>query len=195
MTIRKKNRILLVVAICLIAAIAAITLYSTAFSTSRLEGDYYVAGNFSSTTLNIPAGTVTNAMVNANADIAASKLEHPICKTFSQNSAVTAADQTLVVHGVRGATGTTIAFEVGCVVANIGDSTVAFDLLKGGVSVLSAAVTVDSGDAARAIVAGTISTATLADGDVLELSIDATVGTGTLGKGAFATVFIYEDSD
>jgi len=160
---------------------------------TRLDGDTYVAGNLSAETLGIPNGTVTNVAVSASAAIASTKLEQQHIKTYANASATTAVTEARVLHTVYGATGAVVAFECGCVVANIGAATVVFNLLNNGVSILTAAVTVDSGDAAYAILPGTISTATLAVGDVLEVSIVATAGGGTLGKGAFASVILQED--
>ena len=174
--------------------IGLLALMALSLGVSRISGDIHVDGVLSSTTLTIPDGTIVNADVNASADIAATKIEQQYIKTYSQESDTTAADEARVIHTVYGTTGTIVAFEVGCVVANVGESVVDFDLLNNGVSILTAAVTVDNGDAAYAIVEGTIDTATLADGDVLEVSIDATVGGGTLGKGAFASVVIQEDA-
>ena len=84
------------------------------------------------------------------------------------------------------------AFAAGCVTACIGDSTIEVDLLKNGVSVLSAAIEIDSGDADYAAVAGTVSSASVVAGDVLEVAITVTAGTGTLGEGVFAALTLEE---
>ena len=66
------------------------------------------------------------------------------------------------------------------------------DLLKNSVSILTAAITLDSGQNAYQLVAGTIDTTALAVGDVLEIDITATAGGGTLGKGVFCYVDLHE---
>lgn len=161
-------------------------------SVSIIEGDLDVRGQGTFRTLYLPTNTVTDAMVNSSAAIAATKVIHQHCKTVSQESATTAADATYTVHSVYAATATMVAFECSCVVANIGDSKVEFDLKKNGSSILSAVVELNSTHTARQIVAGALSSTALVDGDVLEVNINATIGTGTLGKGAFATVVLRE---
>lgn len=159
---------------------------------SRIEGNVYANGNISAKTMTLPAGTVTNTGVADAAGIAATKLDHQHRIAFSQESATTAADVARVVHQVRGATGTIIAFAAGCVVPCVGDSTIAVDLLKNGVSILSTAAALSVAEAAYAVAATTIATAALVAGDVLEIEIVGTIGTGTLGLGVFAAVTIEE---
>lgn len=159
---------------------------------SRISGNLQVIGNISGQTITIPASSVSNGQVQALAGVDASKLQHQHQPVVGQ--AGTAADQTTVVHVARGATGTVVGFAAGLVGPCTGDSTVTFDLKKNGVTVLSSPVSVDSGDAAYAIVSGTVTVPALAQDDVLTVVVDATVGTGTLGTGAFASVTIREDA-
>jgi hypothetical protein len=160
---------------------------------ARIEGDLKVRGNVNATTMSIPNDTVVNADVNSSAAIAASKLIHQHVKTYADESDTTATDKTYVVHTVYGATGTVLGFECGAVVACVGAATLDVDLLKNGTSILDAAVRVDSGDAARAILTGTISSASLVVGDVLEIDFDTTAGGGTECKGMFGSVILSED--
>lgn len=161
---------------------------------SRIEGDTYIAGALSCQTLTIPSGTVLNAAVGAGADIDASKLEHQYQKVWADESDTTASAQDHVIHVVYGTAGTVVAFECGNVVANLVDATITVDLHNNGASILTAAIELDNGDAAYAVVGGTIDTATLADGDVLEVVITVAAGGGTLGKGVFASCIIREDA-
>ena len=141
-----------------------------------------------------PAGSIKNTSIEAATGIAATKLEHPIRVTVCQESDTTATDQTFVAHSVYGATGTIVAFEVGCITPPVGAATIDVDLLVGGASVLSEAVQLTSATAARTVAAGTVSSADLADGDCVEVDIDETTGGGTQGKGVYATVVIHEDA-
>lgn len=161
---------------------------------STVDSDLVVRGALTVTTLNVPSGTLTNAGVASNAAIAATKQQHQYVKHISQESDTTSADATYVVHTVYGTSGTIVAFEAGSVTACTGNATIDVDLLVAGSSVLSAAITLDSGNSARVVEAGTISSASLSDGDVLEVSVDATVGTGSLGNGVFASLVIREDA-
>jgi len=160
---------------------------------ARFENDVHVAGNLSAGTMTIPALTITDAMINPSAAIAASKQDHRHHAMYSQESATTSADEARPLFVVYGATGTIISFKAGSVVANIDDSTVTVDLLKDGASVLTAVITLDSDNVAYTPEAGTIDTAAVVAGDVLEVSIDATVGTGTLALGLYCELVIDED--
>lgn len=150
---------------------------------SRMEGNVVFTGDVSFT-----AGIT----LPANAAVETSKLQHRHQKCYSQEIATTAADEGRVLHVVSGTSGTIKSFKAGCVVPNIGDSTVAFDLKKNGVSVLSGVVTLTASHAAYELVAGAFSSTSVAAGDVLSVVIDATIGTGTLGKGAFAELVVDE---
>lgn len=163
---------------------------------SRIESDVYVNGNINALTMTVPNGTITDAMVNAGADISATKLEHRHQITYAQESATSAADESKVVHTCYGATGTIIAFKAGSVVAALGDDTCTVNLKKNGTSVLTPTTGISLTSAATAYIvsAGTVGTAGIVAGDVLEVTIDATHGTGTLAKGVFATVVISEDA-
>ena len=158
---------------------------------TRMGEDLFVAGNINSRTLTIPAGSLLNAGVGAAAAIGATKTIQQHVLHYAQDSAVTAASEERVIHVVYGTTGTSVAFECGCVVTNAGDATVTFDLLKNGTTVLAAAAEVNSNHSAYELVTATVSTSTLVDGDVLEITI-ATAGTSTVGLGAFCSLVLRE---
>jgi len=162
----------------------------------RIEGPLVIAGRVTPEALDVPDGSVDNDGVKSAAGIAASKLEHQHQPCYSQESDTTAADEDCVLHVVYGTTGKVTAFSAGCVVANIGDSQVSVDLHKNGSSMLTAAIVIDSGDAAYAVVDGTVDPAKedVVVDDVLEVVVSAVPGTGTLGKGVFAQAVIEEDA-
>jgi hypothetical protein len=100
-------------------------------------------------------------------------------------------------------TGTPVArHEIVCVVDKAGtirnfnalcydtgtSASVTFDLKKNGVSVLSSVVTITNATSDRAVVAGTISTATLAIGDVLTIELAVSSSTGMQGPFAWAVI-------
>lgn len=152
--------------------------------TSRLEGPIHVAGSLSADTIIFPSGS----------EVGADEQEHRYIFTYSQESATAAADGAWVIHIIHGATGTLNTFKCGVVVACIGAAVIDFDLLIDGATALSAAVRVDNGDAAYALVAGTLSTTAVTVNSVLEVSVDGTAGGGTLGKGVFAVLEMDEDA-
>lgn len=159
---------------------------------TRIEGDVYVNGNVSSKTATLPSSTVTDASVQANAAIDATKLQHQHRHVFTQpNSAATS--ETKVIYGCYGATGTVIAFSAGSIAIAVGAATVTVDLKKNGSSILTSVITLDTANTARVVEAGTLSGSTsLVAGDVLEVVTAATAGGGTLPTGVFAVLTVNE---
>ena len=160
---------------------------------SRIDSDIYIDGLLQAKSMQLPAGTVTDLGVSGSAGIEASKLRHEHRSTYAQGSAVSATDATQVIHVVRGAVAEVVAFVAGAVDNAAGDATVTVDLLKNGVSILTAPITLDSGDANYEVVEGVIASDDLVAEDVLEIVIDATIGTGTLPKGVFVALSVHED--
>lgn len=160
---------------------------------TRIEGDIFVAGNIRAVSMTIPAGTVTDESVAAGADVAATKLRHEHRQTYAQESATDAADEARVVHVVRGTAAEAVAFVAGAVVPATVDDTATVDLLKNGVSILTAPISLSVAQAAYEIVAGVIATAALVAEDVLEVVIDGTHAAGVLPKGVFAALSVHED--
>src|SRR5574341_565405 len=100
---------------------------------ANFEGDIHVKGSvFATTTIPLPAGTVTDAMVNGSADIAATKLEHQHSLTYSQPSASAVVAETSGIFTCRGLTGTIVQFEAAIIgtIATGADRTVTVDLQK-----------------------------------------------------------------
>ncbi len=159
----------------------------------RVDEDGFFKGAVRFLQILLNAGCVSNTHVATDAAIVASKMQHQHRSGYAQESATSAADEARVIHVVKGQTGQVLTFKVGAVVANIGAAVVDVDLLKNGVSILTAAVQIDSGNAAYALVDATIDTDTLVEGDVLEVSIDGTAGGGTLAKGVFCYLDVIED--
>lgn len=160
---------------------------------TRIEGDVHVAGALSSNTMNIPAGTVVNADVSASAAIAATKLQHQHQPNYSQETGTNVAAEEYIIHTVYGATGTIVAFEAGIVTIPSGDRTAVVDLHKNGATVLSAPITLDSGNTTLIVEGGTISSAALVDGDVLEVVVTLGGSSGTNPQGLFVSSIIRED--
>jgi len=160
----------------------------------RVEEEGQFRGAVTLLSVNLPAGSVADATVASAAGIAASKLEHQHRLIYSQESDTTAASEDRVIHVVEGATGDIQSIKAGSVVANIGAATITVDLHKNGASILTAPISLDSGDSAYDVVDGVVDTATLAVDDVLEIVVVATAGGGTLGKGVFASVDLFEDA-
>lgn len=161
---------------------------------SRIEGDQHVNGDLSAKTLRVPANTIVNSHISSAAAIAASKMEHRLTKTYSQELDTTSASEERALHIVYGATGDIISFDVGSSTACAGDATITVDLRKNGVttSLLTAAVVLDTDNTAFIVEGGTIDTAGVVADDVLHVII-TTAGTSAVGKGVFCTLQLNED--
>lgn len=155
------------------------------------ENIHFASATFTDITL--PDASVGNSTILAGAGIEAEKLEHHHSITGNQpNTAATT--ETRVIHNVFGATGDTLAFEAGSIVAATGNATVTLDVLKNGTTILTGVITLDSGNTARVSEAGSISVTALVDGDVLEVVIVATIGSGALPTGLFYNLRLNEDA-
>lgn len=155
------------------------------------ENIHFASATFTDITL--PDASVSNSTIVAGAGIEAEKLEHHHSITGNQpNTAATT--ETRVIHNVFGATGDTLAFEAGSIVAATGNATVTLDVLKNGTTILTGVITLDSGNTARVAEAGSISVTALVDGDVLEVVIVATIGSGALPTGLFYNLRLNEDA-
>ena len=155
--------------------------------------------NLTATNFTPPASCVTNAAVAAAAGIAATKLVHQFSLDYAQAPGSDIATATLDLH-IAQATGEIVAFEAAITgVVATGDRSVTVDLQKstgGGAfaTVLSAAITLDSGNALRVLEAGTVSTTTFADGDLLRVVVTQVAGsTGTRPQGLAVTVTVREN--
>ena len=142
---------------------------------------------------NIGSGVIVDSHVAAGANISALKMQHQYAPLFAQANSAAASDTGRVIHVVKGATGTIVAFRAGSIVAATGNATVTIDLKKNGTTCLSAVITLDNANTAYVLEEGTLSVTALVAGDVLTLVIVATVGTGALPTGLFAEVVVREE--
>lgn len=158
---------------------------------SRVIGDLVVTGNLSAGGLYLSSSVVSNAQVAAGANVDANKLQHQHRALFEQpNTAATS--ETKAVH-VAKASGTVEAFVAGSIVAPIGGATVTVDLKKNGTTVLTAVITLDNGNTAYVVEAGTVSVSAYVAGDVFTVVTVATTGGGTLPTGVFAAATFNEN--
>ena len=165
---------------------------------SRTEGDLYVTGNINSGTLTVPAGTITNSMVVANAGIDATKLMHGIHKNYSEDIATEASAFSKCIHIAR-TTGTVMAFEVSYEAVAVTDKACAIDLQKstaGGAfgTILTGTIALNASTTVRVVYAGTLTAgASLIDGDILRIVVTLSGSTGNYPKGITCEVVIHEN--
>ena len=160
---------------------------------SRLEGDHHINGHLTMKTGALPAGTITNAMVNDSAAIAVGKQQHQYEKGWADLVATTITAKEVVLHIVHGTTGEILAFKGGAVVAPQTTEVWNIDLHKNGTTVMTTGIVLNSSATSYEIISGTIGTTALAAGDVLEAVITETTGTGTAPDGVFVEVILKED--
>jgi len=156
---------------------------------TRLEGDVYVSGNLSAQTMTPNTNSITDSMVNAAADIAATKLEHQYKVNYGEESATAATALVRPIHVVYGTAGSIVAFSVSSVVAASGaGASVEVDLLKNGTTVLTTKAILTTNETAYETVNAVIGTTVLAAGDVLEMSIGTPTATAPKGISVDLTI-------
>ena len=157
----------------------------------RVEEAAYFASTLQAKTLVPSAGCVLDAHVGAGANVDALKLRR--IRNYEAGRVGTAASETIPLGRAKGV-GTVLSVFVGSVAINAGNATVTVDIKKNGTTILSAVVTLDSGNTAYVFEEGTLSgTPTLAIGDFLTAVVVATIGTGTLATGLCISVSTHED--
>jgi hypothetical protein len=156
--------------------------------------DLYVAGGLSAKSFTPPAGSITDAAVQTAAGIQASKLDHQYQPIYQQESSTNAVSERRVVHAVKGATATVVAFDAGAVVPLTGNDTCTIDLWKNGASILTAPIALANTDTARQIKNGSLSSTSAVAGDVFEVRVVYTHNTGTAPQGVFARLTLQEDA-
>jgi hypothetical protein len=162
-------------------------------SDATISGNLVVNGQLVVTgQMYLPASTVTAANIVAAAGIEATKLQHQYEPLYAQSG--TASAVTIPLHRVRGSTATVVAVVAGSIAAAVGDSTVTIDVRKNGTTILSGAIVLDNGNAARVGEAGTVTVTGGVAGDLYEIVVTTSIGTGTLPTGLFVQAVIREDA-
>jgi len=160
---------------------------------NRIEGDVVITGTLYAQAQQLPASSVGNTEVKSTDPISAGKLQHQRKLTVAQPN-TTATTETRTIF-VATAAGTLKSFEAGSIAACAGAATITVNLLKNNVSVLSAAITLNSSSTNRVSQAGMILTADFVDGDWFEVVITATAGGGTIGTGLAASLTLNETAE
>jgi hypothetical protein len=169
---------------------------------SRHEGDLAIAGTLTTTVApRFPAGSFTDTEIAAAAGIQASKLvrhESHNRQLFAEGTTITALASELL-HIVRGATGTVVAFEaIITTQATGGDRTVTVDLQKstgGGAfaTILTTTVNITNATVIRTPVAAVIGAGgALVDGDILRAVVSVAGSAGAQAAGLLITLTFEE---
>ena len=124
------------------------------------------------TSIDYPYGGISDDHVSASANISGSKLQRN--SPWPVNQEGTAADRTRSQF-MKG-DGSLILFTVWCGTAPTGANSVTVDLQVNGVSVLAAAITLNSRSVAHTEYPGPLSSASFSDGDRISVVINETTG-------------------
>ena len=137
-------------------------------------------------------GSIMDADLSAGANLDPLKMRHQYAPTYGQPLSA-ATSETRVLHVVKGATGSIVAFRAGSVTIAAGAATVTVDLKKNGTTCLQAVITLDSANVAYTLEEAVLTVTALAAGDVLTITTVATAGGGTLPTGFFCEAVVRED--
>lgn len=157
----------------------------------RVQQDVRVEGILSARTLVPSAECVFDIHVAATAAIATIKMLHKHLKRVSQSGIAVA--ETRAIHVVIGATGTLKYFRVGSIEPCTGVAEITIDLLKNGVSILTAPVVLTSSDTGRVDKETNFIITPVLVGDWFEVVITVAAGGDTLGSGVACELEIDED--
>lgn len=160
-----------------------------------IDSDLLVQGNIiisGGGTIALPANAVGNTQVSAASPLTVDKSVQQInCVYAQKHGAVVADDTGTFIHGALAA-GVVHSIQAWVRVIPVGAATVTVDLKKNGTTVLTAVITLDSGNVAYTVEIGAITTTAYVAGDFFEVVIDATAGGGTLPQGLGVEVVFRE---
>lgn len=173
-------------------------------SQTRIEQDLYVAGNISGQTFTPPAGSITDAAVVSNAQIAATKLQQQgkglmnnSLELYGPTTTVAALTKTL---GMAYASGTMSEWAAWIeVVATGADRTITVDLQKSTgagayATVLSATIGFTNASSVRTKVTGTFSSTSYVAGDIFRAVITVAGAAGAQATGLSVRLTSTENS-
>lgn len=159
---------------------------------SRIVGDLIVTGTLKAGAFSPPDNSVGNTEFNGNDPLTAAKQQHQYQQVYSQKRGVVAATERWTAHVANDA-GTLVNVVAGMTLANAGAATVSVDVLKNGVTILSAPIVLDSTNVAYVVEIGTVvPPGTYVLGDSFDVSVTATAGGGTLGQGLYVALTFQE---
>jgi hypothetical protein len=157
----------------------------------NLPGDLHITGRLSADEISYPAESIGDAEIADDAAIDPSKVVQQYVKELKINGAVAA--RTEPIHVAVGA-GELVGVDAGQITLNTVDATTTINVLKNGVTVLSAPLVLDSGDTIRELVAAGIDPAA-ADyvvDDWFDVTVAVAAGAGALGTGLIVRLIFRE---
>ena len=161
-------------------------------------GDLFVRGNLSAQSMSVASGSVSNASVVAAAGIDSSKVIHRYAINYSQASGSAVVAAAHILHLAR-ASGTIVSVEALVEVKATGaDRTIDVDVLLGSsgssyATILTAPIEFDDGSTNRAVVSGTLATASYIDNDSIKISVTVAGAAGAQATGLCVVITLAEN--
>jgi len=160
--------------------------------TSTDDSMYFSGPVAFANSVGLPPGCVGDLQVNPSAPIDVTKMKHRHARLLTQPFGVPAVAERRVVHRARVAGVVTSAY-AGLTAPSTENATVTADVLRNGVSMLTAPLVLGNTVAAyNSLSAPLIAAPVYAAGDVIEAVLTVAVGTGILGQGAFVALVLTE---
>jgi hypothetical protein len=161
---------------------------------STINSDLFVNGSISSKGFTAPDSSITNAMVQSNAGIEATKVIHQQIIRNRHDGTVTAT--TKLLH-LAEADGEIISVKVRAITAPTGDFNYTVDIKKAAASgafasILSSVITIDSSVSDNTNESGTLSTTTYSADDVFQVVVAVSGGTGVQGSDYIVSLVLRE---
>lgn len=171
-----------------------------------VNGDLRVNGAVTAEYIGLPANTVRNASVAADAAIEATKIENRHFLHYAQAPGTAIVAATLDLHVVKGGTGQVLSVEgaITGAIATGADREVHIDIQKSTGAAAFATILSDtldlsiaSGPALRTAYDGgvTIDSGDLVDGDILRVVITVAGAAGAQAQGLIVTIGLKEDAE
>lgn len=157
----------------------------------RWPGDLHVGGTLSADEWAVGDNVVSDENISGDANISPLKVVQQYIHKYVQDFGAAVASKHSQFFLANG-DGAFVSIEAGLVLPAVGDSTLTIVILKNNVTILSGSFILDSGDAARAMVAASIGDGDYLAGDFFEITTTASVGTGTLGQGLLVQAVVRE---
>lgn len=158
----------------------------------RVNDDMHFGGTLSADVVKPSAGCLLDTHISASCNADPVKFRRRVIAALHQSGTM-ATDAGQLIYTYRPATNGVIkdVRAVSKTVCTV-DATCTIDVLKDGVTVLVAAIVLDSGNAAYTPEAGTIDVSAIAQNECLEVTVTAAAGGGVLGTELLVQVEIEE---
>lgn len=156
-----------------------------------LPGNVYAENLVVGGSVSFPTGSINPEALSTSDQASPLSVTQQHAMRYAQEVGPVAATYRQVIGRAR-STGTVVRVYAGCVTPAVGDSEVEIDVLKNGVSIMTAVVTINSSTVAFESKTGLVTTSSFSAGDIFEANFVASMNTGTLPEGCWLEVWTNE---